>query len=794
MAKTKAQLTTENNANFPNNNSQFITPEKLRGFNQDMIDSLVDEITYTADSASFDSRIDNVTIDTGSLLVTASFDNGTRNMTFTKGDSSIFDVSIPVGTAVLPSGVVSGSSQVILTDTTGNLGGNRITGSVQSSVSSSYSVTASFALNATPTDTGSLLLTASFDNGTRDLTFTKGDSSQFSVNIPDSSGSVINTGSFATTGSNTFNGDQDVNGSVTASSLRVENNTWLDGTLRVTNDARFDTHVEIVSAVPSFKLRDTSGGGFSSGYDLRVNTGSFEIYDDTHNRNVLSDIFNPSTSKHTTSLTSETIVISGSDSVTILGPLTASLQEGHIWVGNSSGIGKPTSTGSFAKTDINNTFTGTQTFNDIVVNGTGSFAYIQSVTGSAKIIGDAYIILNNNLPTERYAGLVVQDSGSGSPLTTASLEFDGQTNDWFYEYSDDGGVTADHGVVLFGPEYATKGSPTYPSSNVIQKGTGGHHLTGSSITDDGSLVTINANITANGFVGNGLVSGSSQITSSLDGRYAVLNGSNQLIGNQTITGSLLLSSSAAQQVTLKVGDGFGTGFKIDNGTNEFYTYQDQWSNVRKSDSQGIIISQTYGLDMFNGAFTKDIGFALDMNVAAGTGTSKSGIWGVGPASTYYDFISFQDSTNWTDGRVQVHRRLQVDGKLHANDGIVSSGSLDISGSILLNGSVRANVTNLAISSQTASIDFNEGTMFQLTLVSGSTTHLDATNINQGQTLNLLVIQPSSGTGSLDFAPKFLQPTGSEYTPTPSSLAQDVLTLITFVNTSNVFVANVKEFV
>ena len=56
--------------------------------------------------------------------------------------------------------------------------------------------------------------------------------------------------------------------------------------------------------------------------------------------------------------------------------------------------------------DQNNTFTGTnQTFTNIIVNGTGSFNYFQSVTGSAKIIGDAYIILNNNTPSERYAGV-----------------------------------------------------------------------------------------------------------------------------------------------------------------------------------------------------------------------------------------------------------------------------------------------------------------------------------------------------------------------------------------------------
>ena len=66
---------------------------------------------------------------------------------------------------------------------------------------------------------------------------------------------------------------------------------------------------------------------------------------------------------------------------------------------------------------------------NLTVQGTASFQYLQSITGSAKIIGDAYIILNNNTPTERYAGIAVYDSGSAG--VTASLEFDGQNNDWF---------------------------------------------------------------------------------------------------------------------------------------------------------------------------------------------------------------------------------------------------------------------------------------------------------------------------------------------------------------------------
>jgi uncharacterized coiled-coil protein SlyX len=67
----------------------------------------------------------------------------------------------------------------------------------------------------TETESGSFLITASFDNGTRNLTFTKGNNTTFAVNIPDVSGSgTINTGSFATTGSNAFFGTNTFSGAV----------------------------------------------------------------------------------------------------------------------------------------------------------------------------------------------------------------------------------------------------------------------------------------------------------------------------------------------------------------------------------------------------------------------------------------------------------------------------------------------------------------------------------------------------------------------------------------------------
>ena len=99
--------------------------------------------------------------DTGSLLVTASVSSNT--ITFTKGDSTTFTVTVDTGSAVT-------------------------------------------------TDTGSLLVTASVSSNT--ITFTKGDSTTFDITVDTGSATPIDTSSFATTGSNTFNGNQTISGSI----------------------------------------------------------------------------------------------------------------------------------------------------------------------------------------------------------------------------------------------------------------------------------------------------------------------------------------------------------------------------------------------------------------------------------------------------------------------------------------------------------------------------------------------------------------------------------------------------
>ena len=113
------------------------------------------------------------------------------------------------------------------------------------------------------------LVTASFDTGTRNLTFTKGNTNQFSVNIPAASGSTINTGSFATTGSNAFIGKQTITGSLIVSSST--NHTINGGAFTV------QTLADTVISASSVQITGSNGIFLNSdvGTIVRGNAGLF---------------------------------------------------------------------------------------------------------------------------------------------------------------------------------------------------------------------------------------------------------------------------------------------------------------------------------------------------------------------------------------------------------------------------------------------------------------------------------------------------------------------------------------
>jgi hypothetical protein len=77
----------------------------------------------------------------------------------------------------------------------------------------------------------------------------------------------------------------------------------------------------------------------------------------------------------------------------------------------------------------------------------------------------------------------------------------------------------------------------------------------------------------------------------------------------------------------------------------------------------------------------------------------------------------------------------------------------------------------------------------LALTNGATTHLSASNIPAGQTINVRVTQDTAGTGKLSFSSAFKS--GSFYTGSAVANAVDIVTLISF-NTSTLFLSAITN--
>jgi len=139
--------------------------------------------------------------------------------------------------------------------------------------------------------------------------------------------------------------------------------------------------------------------------------------------------------------------------------------------------------------------------NNIVANSitaqSASFGYVQTITGSAVIIGQEYIVLNTQTPSSRYAGLIIYDSGSST--TTASLVWDSQTN--HFVYSNGSGSSYSGGGFIAGPKNSgSLADATYPTLNRVLRGQGDDHIYDSNITDDNSKVSVSIPVNVTGSV------------------------------------------------------------------------------------------------------------------------------------------------------------------------------------------------------------------------------------------------------------------------------------------------------
>jgi hypothetical protein len=120
-----------------------------------------------------------------------------------------------------------------------------------------------------------------------------------------------------------------------------------------------------------------------------------------------------------------------------------------------------------------------------------------------------------------------------------------------------------------------------------------------------------------------------------------------------------------------------------------------------------------------------------------------------------------------------------------------TGSLAITGSIFISGSVYGNTTSQSVASNTASLDFTAANFFMVQLGSSVTTHISASNLRAGQSVNVLVTTGTNSTAS--FSPNVRQPSGSFYLPTSGSGKKDILSFVSF-DASNLYLVAVNQMI
>jgi hypothetical protein len=144
-------------------------------------------------------------------------------------------------------------------------------------------------------------------------------------------------------------------------------------------------------------------------------------------------------------------------------------------------------------------------YGDLTIYGTGS---IVNISSSTVIIGDNRIVLNAGTPIQRYAGIDVFDSGSGTYVNnvTSSLLWDALSDNWLLVSNNQttGNPLTQSSAIMIGGPSGSFGNEASLTVNYIPKvQSTGKNLQDSALVDNGTTLS---------YVGTGI--SSSQITAS----------------------------------------------------------------------------------------------------------------------------------------------------------------------------------------------------------------------------------------------------------------------------------------
>lgn len=273
------------------------------------------------------------------------------------------------------------------------------------------------------------------------------------------------------------------------------------------------------------------------------------------------------------------------------------IQEGYIWAGNGDGVATPTSTGSFARRDELNTFTEDQTIYGTLAIYDQDQPFVVS-SGSQQV----RISLN--------------DFGGGSqPM----INFEGDnsyfeaTNNFYFNNAPGGGGTGN----MF---FVTNGNLDFQTN-----GTGSQAINFTSTTGD-------VNINAARLVASGDI---------VADRLVLTGGAGY---DLIVTASIKASSTIDAGISVRAGNTTGLYSGLDG----------------------------YAAFSWNASTVDGVGISADNAGYGNTGWAGPGIWGNDPSDSYPVFIGFQNKASWTDGRITMLKNTDISGSLIVTNGITGS--------------------------------------------------------------------------------------------------------------------------
>lgn len=738
---SKQALLVENNTSFPDNNTGYITPAALRAFNVDMIDSTVNQATYSADLAGLQSDIAALEAFTASqqpsfaalnaFTASASSSIGLINQFTQSANAELDSLSAWTGSwnlwtssinEIRDDGVLQGYSTrfffngLVSASIVANVNGpianvtiqqdgtklntasfndytastaasqSIFSASVATSISQSSATFNAFSasqnnfnLSVTASLAELLNLSSSLSGGY----VTEGELNQYTQSVNQALALISNaTGSYATTGSNTFIGDEAVRGLISITGQTGGDGRTIvlghSGSLVIGNSTTNATYNDL-------SFISSSVGNANTNLIFKTNT-------------------------NTTGIT-----VSGSANLFV--PPSAPTAEFKRYLGGSGNIALLAA----AMPQITGSNQISPTFNNNIFQGNSVFMRTPVSSSAWTISGNSF----NNFGNINFGTAQATSFVSASAGVTVSNNFVGGT--------------------LSQTAYKTQ---LYSPVAVIQSYFGG-------------TLTINNDSSSVQFV-----------NSSMQGALTIHNSYNA--GTTTQFNSLGVNA--------------GNVFMGTNNTIYASGSNTTTSQQRQFQSSALIGSAHSASVVLNGdnaqlTSTALIGHALVVTGSSALTTTQP------TAADRGTVIVGRFNAPLQSGNTVFAVGTGTSTSARKNGFLIDSGSNSIfEGSLTITGSVYGNVSASTITSSTASIDLSTANYFTLTM--SGPTNINVINPRAGVTATLVINTSTSATAS--FSSNVKQPSGSLYVASPSGNV-DIISF-TAVNSSTVYAFPAQSFV